>query len=65
MPSQTRKENMVICSFIYTVRNYMYNNYFKKIFYYKTKDMKVNFVQIFLYIFSYDESQMVMDSTIK
>lgn len=34
----------------------MYDKYSKISFYYKTQDIKLNFVQIFLYIFRYDES---------
>lgn len=37
----------------------MYDKYSKISFYYKTQDIKVNFVQIFLYIFRYDESRWV------
>lgn len=56
MSSQTCK-NKVILSFNYTVWNSMCNKYSKISFYYKTQDIKVNFVQIFLYIFRYDESE--------
>lgn len=51
------EKNKVILSFNYTVWNSMCNKYSKISFYYKTQDIKVNFVQIFLYIFRYDESR--------